>query len=105
MKEEIISEEMVGARDNHAQHCYNHVGQMNAKPSDAGACHQTGHRQREYQHPFFGTRSSYAAEIAEAIPNLHTGMNAPNQGVPARVQQVQKTIYWTLLRISQVLWA
>ncbi|KAL2559968.1 hypothetical protein Fot_04707 [Forsythia ovata] len=45
---------------------------------------QPGHRQGGHQRSFSGTRSSYAAGITEAIPNLYDGLNAPHQGVPTR---------------------
>ncbi|KAL2509374.1 hypothetical protein Fot_33021 [Forsythia ovata] len=81
MKEEIISEEIARARDNHTQQRYNHGGHMNTKPSDGGIHQQTGNRQGTYHRPFPGTGSSYAAEITETIPNLHAGINVPNQGM------------------------
>ncbi|KAL2549742.1 hypothetical protein Fot_11272 [Forsythia ovata] len=74
---------MAKARDNHTQQRYNHEGHANAKSSDDNARRQTGRRQRTQQCPFPGTGSNYAAEITEAIPNLHTGLHAPNQGIAA----------------------
>ncbi|KAL2474588.1 Uncharacterized protein Adt_35324 [Abeliophyllum distichum] len=80
MKEEIISEEMVRARDSHAQHRYNQGGQTNVKPSDRRVCHQIGLFQGGWARPFSGTGSNYAAKIMNVIPNLHTGLNALNHG-------------------------
>ncbi|KAL2454627.1 hypothetical protein Adt_32405 [Abeliophyllum distichum] len=106
MKEEIIFEEMARARDSYAQQRYNHRGQVNAKPLDGGARHQAGHRQGGHPHPFTGIGSSYAVEITEAIPNLHAGVNTPNQGLSAREagsSKSKKLFYQTLLRLSQFL--
>ncbi|KAL2529128.1 hypothetical protein Fot_21729 [Forsythia ovata] len=69
---------MSRARDNHTQQRYNHGGHVNTKPYDGGMRHQTGHRQGTHQRPFLETGSSYAAEITEAILNLHAGMNSSN---------------------------
>ncbi|KAL2554101.1 hypothetical protein Fot_07720 [Forsythia ovata] len=70
---------MARARDNHTQQRYNHGGLVNPKPPDGRTRHQIRHRQGTHQRPFPGTRSNYAAEIIEPIPNSHTGMNASNQ--------------------------
>ncbi|KAL2538424.1 hypothetical protein Fot_19815 [Forsythia ovata] len=74
---------MARAKNNHTQQHYNHKGHANAKSSDDNMRRQTGRRQRTHQRSFPGTGSSYAAEITEAIPNLHTGLHAPNQGMAA----------------------
>ncbi|KAL2488993.1 hypothetical protein Fot_42285 [Forsythia ovata] len=79
MNEEIISEEMAKARDNHTQQRYNHESHANTKPSDDITCRQIGCRQGTHQCSFQGTGSSYASEITKTIPNLHTGMSVPNQ--------------------------
>ncbi|KAL2514781.1 hypothetical protein Fot_28752 [Forsythia ovata] len=72
---------MARDEDNHSQQRCNHGCHTNAKPSDDRVCHQTGNRQEAHQCLSSGTGSSYAAEIMEAIPNLHIGVNAPNQGM------------------------
>ncbi|KAL2552429.1 hypothetical protein Fot_06048 [Forsythia ovata] len=53
-------------------------GQAGAKPTDRGAHHQ---RHGGHLCLFPRTGSIYAAEITVAIPNLHAGLNAPNQWV------------------------
>ncbi|KAL2529192.1 hypothetical protein Fot_21793 [Forsythia ovata] len=73
---------MARARDHTQQH-YNHGGHMNTKSSDGWTRHHIGHRQGTHQRLFLGTRFSYSVEITEVIPNLHTGINAHNQGMPA----------------------
>ncbi|KAL2551847.1 hypothetical protein Fot_05466 [Forsythia ovata] len=82
---------MVRARDNHTQQCYNFGGHVNTKPSNGGMHHQTGHHQETHHRPFPEIESSYAAEITEAIPNLHVGVNASNQGMPAGEAGSNKT--------------
>ncbi|KAL2558590.1 hypothetical protein Fot_03329 [Forsythia ovata] len=63
---------------------YYQEGYANAKPSGGRVNRQTGHHQGTHQRHFPWTRSSYVAEITEAIPNLHVGIHTSNPRLPTR---------------------
>ncbi|KAL2552750.1 hypothetical protein Fot_06369 [Forsythia ovata] len=83
-------EKMARVRYSHAQqHCIQ-GRKVNIKPSGGVTRNQTGHRPRSSMYPFPGTRSSYDAEITEAIPNLHAGLNALVHGTPDGEVEIRK---------------